>query len=468
MVGITSYGGYVPLFRLGKETAGWGLPFERAVANFDEDSLTMAVAAAIDCMGDLNRDEVDALYFATTTPPYLEKQSATLIAVAADLRNDIFTVDCTDTLRAGTMALKLAVDSLKAGSAKKILITAADRRLATPRSALEQNNGDGAAALMLGDKDVVAVIKDSYSIAREIVDIWRPEGDKVISSWEDRFVVEEGYMESMKEVISGLLAKTKLNLTDFSKIVYPAPDARRHREVAQLLKLKPEQIQDPLFNLLGNTGAAFALMLLVAALEEAKAGDRILLANYGDGADAFVLEVTEHIEKVRGKRGINKYLKAKKIIPRYDIFLQWRGFYNPDPGTRRPPQAMPSAPALLREQDKNLRFYGVKCRNCGTIQYPPQIVCTRCRSKDNFEKIRLSDKKGTLFTFSMDYIAGTIDTPLVISVVNFDGGGRALLMMTDREINEIKIGMPLEMSFRKLYTAGGIHDYYWKCIPLRV
>lgn len=468
MVGIISYGVYVPLFRLGKGTKGWELPFERAVANFDEDSITLAVEAAINCMSDINRNEIGALYFGTTTPPYLEKQSATLIATAADLPNEIFTVDCTDTLRAGTNALKIATDAIKAGSVKKALVTVADRPVSTPRSALEQNSADGAAALLLGDKDVVAVIQDTYSVTREIIDVWRPEGGKVGLSWEDRFCAEKGFMEGLKEVIFGLLKKSKRSLSDFSKVVYPAPDARRHREVAQILGLKQEQVQDPFFGLLGNTHAAFALMLLVAALEEAKVGDRILLANYGDGGDAFILEVTEDINKIRQKRGVKRYLDAKKILPNYEMFLQWRGFYHPDTGVRRPPIPSPSAPALYRERDKNIRFYGVKCQSCQTTQYPPQIVCTKCGSRGNFESLRLSDKKATLFTYSMDYIAGTVDVPLVVSVINFDGGGRALLTMTDRDIDEIKIGMPLQMSFRKLYSTSGIHNYFWKCVPLRV
>lgn len=468
MVGITSYGGYVPLFRLGKGTLGWLSPFERSAASFDEDSVTMAVAAAIDCLNGINREEIDALYFATTTPPYSEKQSATLITMAADLRSDIFTTDCTDTLRAGTNALKLAVDAVKAGSAKKAMVAVADSRLARPRSSLEQSSGDGATALILGDKDVAAIIEDSYSVAHEIVDVWRPEGEDIIRSWEDRFYVEKGYIEGLKEAVSGLLKKTKLTLTDFSKVVYPAPDLRRHQEVARTFGLKPEQVQDPLFSLLGNTGAAFPLMLLVAALEEARAGDRILLASYGDGGDAFAFKVTEHIDRIRERRGIKKHLASKKILPHYEMFLQWRGFHHPDTGVRRPPIPSPSAPALFRERDKNLRFYGAKCRNCGTTQYPPQRVCTKCGGKDNFEKVRLSDKKATLFTYSMDYIAGTVDVPLVITVLNFDGGGRALLTMTDRDVSEIKVGMPLEMSFRKLYEAGGIHNYYWKCIPVRM
>jgi uncharacterized OB-fold protein len=81
--------------------------------------------------------------------------------------------------------------------------------------------------------------------------------------------------------------------------------------------------------------------------------------------------------------------------------------------------------------------------------------------------VRLANRKASLYTYSMDYIAGSKDVPLVISVINFDGGGRMLCSMTDRDINEVKVGMPLELSFRRLYTADGIHNYFWKAIPVR-
>lgn len=133
MVGIVSYGAYVPLRRLGQGTQGWRLPGEKAVAYYDEDSLTMAVAAAIDCLGDMDRQTVDGFYFASTTSPYKEKLAATTAASATDLRNNILTMDFGDSLRAGVSALRVAVDTVKAGSAKSIMVTASDCRLAAPQ-----------------------------------------------------------------------------------------------------------------------------------------------------------------------------------------------------------------------------------------------------------------------------------------------------------------------------------------------
>ena len=135
MAGIVSYGAYIPRYRLGKETSGWGLPIEKAVANFDEDSITMAVAAGIDCINGSDRNKVDALLFATTTSPYIEKQGASIIAAAVDLQRNILTNDITNSLRAGTLAMRSALDSIMAGTAGQVMVTAADCRLGPPRGA---------------------------------------------------------------------------------------------------------------------------------------------------------------------------------------------------------------------------------------------------------------------------------------------------------------------------------------------
>jgi hydroxymethylglutaryl-CoA synthase len=467
MAGIVSYGAYVPLFRLGRGTAGWESPTERAVANFDEDSVTMAVAALRDALVGMERGSIDALYFASTTQPYTEKQSATTIGWAADLRTEIFTVDCTDSLRAGTNALKLAMDATQAGSATRVAVVASDNRLAQPRSAFERTFGDGAAALIIGEDQVIATIEGHLSSSHEIMDTWRSAHDDMVRSWEERFRLEKGFIEALRESVAKALQKFGSTSKEYTKVIFAAPDARAHREAARVLGLEASQVQDGLFDRLGHTGTGFPLMLLIAALEEAQPGDRLLLASYGDGCDVFSLKVTAARAQLPARRGMKGHLDAKKLLPSYEHYLKWRGIHQPDPGVRRPPMTTPSATALFRERERNLRFSAAQCRSCGTVQYPPQRVCTRCRRRDDFVPVRLADRPAKLFTYALDYIAGSVDVPLVVCIVNFEGGGRALMTMTDRVIEEIDIDMPLEMSFRKLYEAEGIHNYFWKCTPLR-
>ena len=244
-----------------------------------------------------------------------------------------------------------------------------------------------------------------------------------------------------------------------------AGDARRYSALGRRMGFTPEQLQDPLFGKVGNTGAAFPLMLLVGSLEEAKEGDLVLTASYGDGSDALAFRVTSSASS-NGGRGVQAQVESKAILPSYETYARWRDVWTSD-AARRPAPAVPSVTAMWRETDQNLRLYGARCNQCGSTQYPPQRVCVQCLAKDDAEPVRLSDKKGTVFTYSMDYLAGTTDTPLVITVVNFEGGGRMLCMMTDRELEEVHIGMPVAMSFRKLRVVNGIHNYYWKSVPVR-
>src|SRR5215471_19068338 len=274
MVGIISYGAYVPFLRLPLATIHGGKRVEggpeKAVANYDEDALTMGVAAAIECLRGLDRRTIDGVLFASTSFAFKEKQGAAIIAKALDLRRDVLTADLGDSLRAGTGALRAAADSIRAGSGKRVLVVIGDTRMAAPRSAMEANLGDGAAAFLLGSDDVIATLEHSHSVADEIIDVWRAEGDPFVHAWEDRFVVDHGYRSSVREVVSGLLAKANLKPGDFAKLVLYGPDARSHGALVRELKFDPSsQTQDPMFGKVGNTGAAFAPMLLAGALEEA-------------------------------------------------------------------------------------------------------------------------------------------------------------------------------------------------------
>src|SRR3990172_10181952 len=106
MIGIASYGAYVPMLRLPLAAIAGGRPGgpEKAVANWDEDSVTMAIAAAIDCLRGIDRASVDGVIFASTSYAFKEKQGAAIVAKALDLRRDVLSADHGDSLRAGTTA----------------------------------------------------------------------------------------------------------------------------------------------------------------------------------------------------------------------------------------------------------------------------------------------------------------------------------------------------------------------------
>lgn len=467
MVGIVSYGAYIPMYRLSCDIIGkaWGAAGgrgEKAVANWDEDSLTMGVEACLDCLTGFDRASVDGLYFASNTPIYVEKQTASILAAAADLTNELFAADMTASVKAGTSAMRAAADAVSAGSAKKVMVVASDMRPAEPMSEFESLFGDGAAAFLIGDADVAVSIEGRYSTSSEFMDIWRLAGEKYHRTAQARFAELQGYVAHVPVAVSRLFKKYSLTPKDFTKLVLSAPNARRHAEVAKKLGFAPAQVQDPLFSTVGHTGAASAPMMLVAALEEAKPGDKILLVNWGDGVDAFVLVVTEQIEKIRDRRGIKCHLASKRMLPNYGQYIRYRNLM----GTGGP-EGDTTPHRLWRERNQILRFHGHKCRQCGQIQYPMQHVCNYCFAKGDFEEIRLSDKKGPIFTFTMEERAPVPDLPMVVIIVDFEGGGRFLTRLTDRDPKTIDIGMPIELTFRYMHDAAGIRNYFWLARPVR-
>ena len=479
MVGITSYGAYIPLQRINRKiifnATGWSasatsLPGEKAVANYDEDSVTMAVAASIDCLTGTDRDKVGGLYFATTTPPYRERQSAGIIANALDLRPDVRAADFTDSLKAGTYALLAACDAVKAGSDKNIVVCASDCRLGRPGSSQEVIFGEGGAALMVGDSDVIATLEGSYTLTYDFGDQWRADGEKFNRMWEDRWVRDEGYTKFIPEAINGLLKKYKLNIKDFAKVVIPCIYLREHQGITKALQLDEKQVQKEMLTTVGDTGTANSLMMLVAALEDAKPGDKILVTSYGNGSDAMFFQVTEHIEKARNRRGIKKHLASRKELANYERYLSFRDVIPMEAGFRG--EVGPTRLSLAwRERRVILALGGCKCKHCGTPQYPYQRVCVnpKCGKIDEMEYYRFSDKKAKLFCYTSDVLAYSVSPPEMYGVLNFEGGGRYAFNITDCGMESLAVDMLLEMSFRRKYVDNvrGIHGYFWKAVPPR-
>ncbi|MFP6623606.1 MAG: zinc ribbon domain-containing protein [Myxococcota bacterium] len=467
MIGISSYGAYVPRTRLplamiGGHPAKDGGP-EKAVAWNDEDSVTMAVTAGVNCLEGLDRSVVDGVLFASTTYAFGEKQASALIARALDLRREVRTADYSGSLRAGTSALRAAFDAVTAGSARNVLVIASDSRMAAPGSTLETNFGDGAAAFLVSDTGAVATLEGSHSVADEIVDVWRSEGDPFVHSWEDRFVVQEGYIPRISEAVEGLLEATGSKLEDFTKLALYAPDARSHRTVARAIGASPEQLQGPLFGRLGNTGAAFAPMQLAAALETASSGARLLVASYGDGAEALAFRVTDQLEKLDSRRGVGWHLERRRPATSYDGYLKARSLKTTEWDAGSAPGL--SATVHFRERDDDLSLRGQKCRNCSATQFPAQRVCESCFARDDFESVRLSDRIGKVVTYTFDYFFPTPDPPTVVTVTEVDGA-RLHLQLVNCTPEETEIGLSVEFVFRRIHMGGGRPNYYWKGSPV--
>ncbi|MBP1685201.1 MAG: hypothetical protein H6Q33_1344 [Deltaproteobacteria bacterium] len=466
MTGITAYGAYVPPTRLpfsvmaGKR-AGVGGP-ERAVAWHDEDSVTMGVAAAVNCLRGIARESVGGVFFASTTYAFREKQAASLVAKALDLRRDIVTADIAGSLRAGTTALRTAIDAVGAGRVSSMLVIASDCRVGAPGSALERNFGDGAAAFLVTNDQPLAALEDAVAHADEIVDVWRTDADRFVHSWEERFVLDHGYGDNVPKAVSALLRRTGVVPAEVDRLVLYGPDERSHAAMVRSLGFKREQVQDPLFGRLGNTGTAFAPLLLVAALEVARPGERLLIASYGDGAEAMTFRVTDRAGHSATTRGVSWHLE-RRAVTEYDAYLKARNLTARE--YEAPRDQGLSATIHFRERDADISLRGQTCRRCGTAQFPRQRVCGACHAKDDFESVRLSDRTGTVVTYTFDYFFPCPEPPTIVTIVEVDGGCRLHMQLVNCPAKETRIGLPVEFVFRKIHEVGGRPNYYWKCAP---
>ena len=469
MAGIVSYGSYIPYRRLKRSAISQmlGIPAgkgERSVASFDEDCVSMAVEAARDALAATKDPLIQALYFATTSPPYGEKLNAAIIGAAAALPVEIRAADLTGSTRAGLSAILQAADTVR-GGAKHALAVAADARLGAPEGKAEQSNGDGAVAFVLGSENVIAEIEASASMTREFLDTWRAPGEQFAHTWEERFALSQAYAPLLGKAVQSVLAQAKIAPKDLAKVVLDCANPKAGDEIARGMKLDPAQLADPLALTVGQTGAAHPALMLAALLPGAKPGDRILVAGGADGSDAILFRVTDAAAKYSQARSVGRMIESKGDVG-YASYLKWREILPTEP-PRRPDPDRPGAPPMLRAAQWKYALIGSKCTACGMPQLPPQRVCAKCKAFDKMEPYRFADKTARIATYALDRLAYSLNPPTVNVVLDFEGGGRFLCEMTDCEPEKVAIGDQVEMTFRKLYSADGVHNYFWKARPKR-
>ena len=484
MIGIVSYGGYIPRIRMDRmsiySAMGWFAPAtvmvaqgERSLCNWDEDSLTMAVASAWDCIGERDREKIDACYLASTTLPFVDRQNAGIVKAALNLKDEVLTADLTSALKSGTTALITALDAIKAGDRQCALVTATERRETKTAYFYEMWFGDGAASLLLGSDGVIAEYQGSFSVSHDFVDHYRGAGRRFDYMWEERWVRDLGYSKIIPQAVTGLLDKLELDIDAVDKLVFPCFFKAEHRKIAKKLGVAPDKVADNMHEVCGETGTAHPLVMLVKALEEAKPGDKILVCSFGQGADAMLFEVTEEIEKLRDSgslpRGINGSLEHKETIDNYPKFMKFRELIEPEMGIRAEVPMQTAMTVLWRNRKMLLGLVGGKCTECGTAQFPKSEVCVNpsCGAMHSQEEYEFARRTANVKTYTSDLLAVSVDPPSVYGMIQFEGGGRLMSEFTDCVYDDVQVGQPVKMTFRRRYVdeSRGFSGYFWKAAP---
>jgi len=422
----------------------------------------MAVEAARDALR--GAAVPDSLIFATTSPPYAEKLNAATICSALDLPGAIRSVELGSCSRMGLSGLLLGLDLAQGGGST--LVCAADVVVGAPGSSRESLGGDGAVAFLTGsNEDAIAILKGRACATTEVVDVWRLPEDQFVRQWEERFGADV-LSPIMLDAIKRALDQAGVEPDELKTVVLDSANPRVTAAIPRALKLNKEQFANPLRDLVGRSGTANAGLLLACVLDHAVAGDLILLASAVDGCDVLLLEVTDNIDSGRPERSIERWLASKRDDLSYHNYLKWRGVMPFEP-PRRPEPERPAAPASNRSEHWKMAFVGGRCQSCGDMNLPAQRVCVKCGAADQMREEPYADAIGRVATYTLDHLAYSLQPPVLAAVVDFDEGGRISCELTDVDPAQVDIGTILEMTFRRLYTGQGIHNYFWKARPKR-
>lgn len=483
MVGITAWGAYAPRLRLSRKAAAsanaWVAPNlmgkakgERTMANWDEDALTMAVEAARDALGaGDDRSHIDALYYASTTAPFTDRLNAGIVSAALTLEKSLSAADITGSQRCGLTALAQALTAVQAGASRTVLVTAGEHRKARAASVQELDFGDGAAAFVVSTDDAVAEYLGHGCVTDDFVDHFRGAGEEFDYSWEERWIRDEGIVKLAPPAIRQALEAAGVTGEQVAHFCFPSTFSGMAATLAKKCGIPPEAVRDNLASVMGEAGAAHGLVMLAHALEQAAPGDIIVVAQFGAGAEALVFRATDKVAARRPERGVTGSLADRKEETNYLKFLFFNGLVEWDKGMRAEKDNKTALTTLYRNEDMVLGLVGGRCRETGVVQFPRTriSVAPNKPALDTQEPYRFAERKAKVLTYSADYLTFSMAPPNHYGMVDFEGGGRIYVDITDVEPGDVDTGLPVRMVFRlkDVDEKRGFRRYFWKAVPDR-
>jgi 3-hydroxy-3-methylglutaryl CoA synthase len=483
MVGISTWGAYTPRLRLSRAAVtaanAWIAPNlrgkargERAMANWDEDALTMAVEAARDALGpNEDRSHVSGLYFASTTQPFLDRLNAGVVSAALTLEKAIPGADVTGSQRCGLTALAAGLNSVQAGSRGACLVVAGEHRRARAASAQELDWGDGAAAFLLSDTGEAAEFLGHGAVTDDFVDHFRAADQEFDYAWEERWIRDEGIVKLVPPAVKQALERAGVAPAEVKAFCFPSTFAGSAAAVAKLCGIPAEAVRDNLAAQMGEAGAAHGLVMLAHALEDAAPGDLIVTAQFGQGAEALVFRAGEGVQSRRPARGVTGSLADRKAETNYLKFLFFNDLVEWDRGMRAEKDNKTALTTLYRNSDQILGLVGGRCTETGVVQFPRTriSVAPNKPAVDTQEPYKFAERPATILSWSADYLTYSMSPPNHYGMMVFEGGGRIFMDITDVEPGEVDSGSPMRMVFRlkEVDEKRGFRRYFWKAAPDR-
>lgn len=343
MVGIITYGAYIPRYRItveeiarvwganAKEISGGLGVFEKAVPDYDENTATFAVEAARAALRRrfVDPEEIKAVYVGSESHPYAVKPTAVTVGEAIGATPVMTAADYEFACKAGTAGIQTSMGLVASGMMKYAVAIGADTAQGAPGDALEYTAAAGGAAYVIGNDDPIAEINDTCSFTTDTPDFWRREGQDYPRHG-GRFSGEPGYFKHVESAARMMLERRGTRPSDYTYAVFHQPNAKFPQKSAKALGFTQEQIKPGLLvPRLGNTYSGAVPLGLAAVLDIAKPGDRIFVTSYGSGAgsDAFDITVTDAIldKSDRSKAPSVEEMLAKKKYLDYAVYARHKG-----------------------------------------------------------------------------------------------------------------------------------------------
>ncbi|HSW14006.1 MAG TPA: OB-fold domain-containing protein [Solimonas sp.] len=482
-VGILAHGAYLPRLRLSRKAVAqanaWYAPQHlgrakgtRSMAHWDEDSLTMAVAAARDCVSaEQDRSVIRSVILASGTLPFAERLNAGVLCAALNLDESVAACDLTGAQTAALSGLSQGLALARSG-AGPVLLAAADQRKTRAASSAELDYGDGAAALLLGSGEVLAEVLSEAVTTTDFIDHFRLAGEDIDYQWEERWIRDEGITKLVPPVVARALAGAGVQAEQVDHFIFPSCFAKIDAQLAKQCRIRPEAVVDNLDESVGDTGVAHGLLLLSRVLETAQPGQVILLAQFGSGAQAFVFRVTDAVTRIRPRRGVSGWLAGGHEEASYTRFLAYKGQLDLERGMRGEQDRKTALSTAYRHRRAILGLVGGRCRITGEVHFPPSRISYTpgAPQQDTQEPYPMAEHLGTVLSWSAEALSFHMSPPHHYGQVDFDGGGRILMEFTDVAPGDIATGKRVEMVFRikDRDELRGFKRYFWKATPLRV
>jgi len=341
MAGIIGYGAYIPVYRIktadiaavwGEDTdrieKGLGI-MEKAVGGLDEDTTTIAVEIARNAMAmtGISPKKLGALYVGSESHPYAVKPTGTMVAEAIGATPNLTSADLEFACKAGTAGLQIVLAMVDAKMIEYGMAIGSDTAQGRPGDALEYSAASGGAGFIAGSAEQsIAIVEATCSYTTDTPDFWRRQ-QADYPSHGGRFTGKPAYFKHIINCTQLLLERTGTKLADYDYVVFHQPNGKFPLEAARKLGIPIEKLKTGLLTpYVGNTYSGASMLGLAAVLDEAKAGDRILVTSFGSGAgsDSFAIRVTDRIESARGKAPTTQdYIDKKKYID-YATYIKYR------------------------------------------------------------------------------------------------------------------------------------------------